>query len=110
MLISDNSRVRKNYFLNKYSILILMPCLLQFYSVAVIGYRVATFNDCLAAAEELQAVSTVPLINYFISLLSHLWSIGIRHILLPFSQEKTTCVMSWLVSWLSKFSLKGFHP
>lgn len=25
-----------------------------FYSIFVIGYRVATFNDCLAAAEELQ--------------------------------------------------------
>ena len=34
-------------------------CLLQFYSVAVIGYRVATFNNCLSAAEELQSVSSI---------------------------------------------------
>ena len=29
----------------------------QSYSLAVIGYRVATFNDCAAAAEELKHVS-----------------------------------------------------
>ena len=30
--------------------------LLQCYSLAVIGYRVATFNDCATAAEELKHV------------------------------------------------------
>ena len=31
---------------------------LQFYSVFVIAYRVVTFNDCVAASEELKEVNT----------------------------------------------------
>ena len=42
---------------------------MQCYSVAVIGYRVATFNDCAAAAEELKQVCSV---HFVIELLMYL--------------------------------------
>ncbi len=36
------------------------PLVLQCYSLAVVGYRVATFNNCPEAAEELKQVRTNP--------------------------------------------------
>ena len=43
--------------------------LLQCYSLAVIGYRVATFNDCATAAEELKHVCNA---HFYIELLMRL--------------------------------------
>ena len=40
---------------------------LQCYSLAVIGYRVATFNDCVDASKELQQVSGTGVLENLVS-------------------------------------------
>lgn len=37
----------------------------QCYSLATIGYRVATFNDCVEASESLQQVSSVNFVPFW---------------------------------------------
>ena len=44
---------------------------MQCYSLAVIGYRVATFNDCAVAAQELKHVSHVYFVVQLLMHLSH---------------------------------------
>ena len=49
--------VRIMYIFSCYSFIDLSSCFsLQCYSLATIGYRVATFNDCVEASESLKQV------------------------------------------------------